>query len=60
MTEPAVASSDALNITTTLLTHPQGYVLHGRKWWTSGAGDPECKMAIVMCRTPDESRPRHQ
>ena len=59
MSEPAVASSDATNITTRIEPKGDHYVINGRKWWSSGAGDPRCKIAIVMGRTnPDQ--PRHQ
>uniref|UniRef100_A0A7S0WSV9 Acyl-CoA dehydrogenase/oxidase C-terminal domain-containing protein n=1 Tax=Pyramimonas obovata TaxID=1411642 RepID=A0A7S0WSV9_9CHLO len=60
MTEPAVASSDATNIESRIHAHPQGgYVLEGRKWWTSGACDPRCKVAIFMGKT-DPSAPAHR
>ncbi len=48
MTEPAVASSDATNMETTITKDGAGYRVNGRKWWSSGAGDPRCSFAIVM------------
>jgi len=59
MTEPAVASSDATNIETSIVRDGSDYVINGRKWWSSGVGDPRCKIAIVMGKT-DPSRPRHE
>ena len=62
MTEPDVASSDATNIETSIerRTDKEGdhYVINGRKWWSSGVGDPRCKLAIVMGKT-DPSAPKH-
>jgi alkylation response protein AidB-like acyl-CoA dehydrogenase len=58
MTEPAVASSDATNIETSIRREGDDYVVNGRKWWSSGVGDPRCKIAIVMGKT-DTSAPKH-
>ncbi|KAK2859544.1 hypothetical protein Q5P01_004164 [Channa striata] len=51
MTEPDVASSDATNMECTLRRNQENCVINGKKWWTSGAGNPQCKVAIVMCRS---------
>src|SRR6202007_1808345 len=61
MTEPAVASSDATNIETRIERDGDHYVINGRKWWSSGVGDPRCKIAIVMGKTnPESSRHSQQ
>ena len=59
MTEPEVASSDATNIETSIVLDGDEYVINGRKWWSSGAMDPNCKVAIVMGKS-DPNAPRHQ
>ncbi|HEY0853048.1 MAG TPA: acyl-CoA dehydrogenase family protein [Bradyrhizobium sp.] len=59
MTEPAVASSDATNIETRIEKQGDHYVINGRKWWSSGVGDPRCKIAILMGKT-DPSAAKHQ
>ncbi|XP_062297652.1 nephrocystin-3 isoform X2 [Scomber scombrus] len=51
MTEPDVASSDATNMECTLRREEDSFVINGKKWWSSGAGNPQCKVAIVMCRS---------
>jgi acyl-CoA dehydrogenase len=58
MTEPAVASSDATNIQADIRRDGDEYVINGRKWWTSGAGDPRCAIYIFMGKT-DANAPRH-
>ena len=59
MTEPAVASSDATNIETRIERRGDEYVVNGRKWWSSGAGDPRCAVFIVMGKT-DSAADRHR
>ena len=59
MTEKGIASSDATNIKTTIIRNKDNYIINGRKWWISGAGDPRCKFAIVMGLTPDKSKSIH-
>jgi acyl-CoA dehydrogenase len=59
MTEPDVASSDATNVRSAIVKDGSGYVINGRKWWISGAGDPRCKIAIFMGKT-NEDAPRHK
>jgi acyl-CoA dehydrogenase len=51
MTEPDVASSDATNISASIVADGDSYVIKGRKWWSSGAGDPRCRVAILMGKT---------
>ena len=58
MTEPAVASSDATNIESSIVRDGDEYVLNGRKWWTSGAGDPRCAVYIFMGKS-DADAPAH-
>jgi acyl-CoA dehydrogenase len=58
MTEPDVASSDATNICGSIVKDGDEYVLNGRKWWSTGAGDERCKLAIFMGKT-DDNAPKH-
>ncbi len=60
MTEPDVASSDATNISMSCVRDGAEYVLNGEKWWSSGAGDPRCKVYIVMVKTGGDDLPKHQ
>jgi acyl-CoA dehydrogenase len=59
MTEPQVASSDATNIESRIVRDGNDYVISGRKWWSSGAGDPRCKIFIFMGKS-DPSAPKHK
>src|SRR5690606_6955605 len=58
MTEPGVASSDATNIEASIVADGDDYILNGRKWWSTGAGDRRCRLAIFMGKT-DPAAPRH-
>jgi acyl-CoA dehydrogenase len=59
MTEPEVASSDATNMEATAVVDGDHIVLNGKKWWSSGVGDPRCKIGIFMARTPNAEAGRH-
>ena len=60
MSEPAVASSDATNIETEIRRDGDDYVINGRKWWSSGVGDPRCRVYIVMGRTDPHAEPHRR
>ncbi|CDH52700.1 acyl-dehydrogenase [Lichtheimia corymbifera JMRC:FSU:9682] len=60
MTEPAVASSDATNIETNIRREGNEYVINGRKWWISGAGDPRCAVYLVMGKSDPDNKNRHK
>jgi len=60
MTEPQVASSDARNIEAAILRDSEEYVINGRKWWSSGAGDPRCEIYIFMGKTDPQGHPYRQ
>ncbi len=60
MTEPEVASSDATNIQCRIDRQGDEYVINGRKWWSSGAGDPRCKIMVVMGKTDADNADRHK
>ncbi|WP_254440644.1 acyl-CoA dehydrogenase family protein [Ruegeria sp. HKCCA6837] len=60
MTEPDVASSDATNVSMSCVRDGDDYVLNGEKWWSSGAGDPRCKVYIVMVKTGGDEQPKYK
>jgi acyl-CoA dehydrogenase len=60
MTEPAVASSDATNIQASIVRDDDHFVINGRKWWTSGANDPRCKVLIFMGKSDPDNADRHR
>ena len=60
MTEPDVASSDATNIQMSIIRDGDDYVVNGRKWWTSGVGDPRCQLLLVMGKTDPRNPDRHK
>ena len=60
MTEPDVASSDATNVSMSCIRDGDDFVLNGEKWWSSGAGDPRCKVYIVMVKTAGDEQPKHK
>jgi acyl-CoA dehydrogenase len=60
MTEPDVASSDATNIQCRIRRDGAHYVINGRKWWSSGAGDPRCRLLIVMGKTDPDNADKHR